>query len=58
MLTVIQIPKWLAADCNASAEIHNFAQLDHVKSAVSHHFPELACLFLAAEVGHAGCSDQ
>lgn len=58
MLTAIQIPEWLAADCNASAKIHNLAQLDHIKSAVSHYFTELACLFLATEVGHASRSDQ
>lgn len=58
VLTAKQISKWLAADCDASAEVHNFAQPDHVKSAISHHFTELACFFLAAEVGYAGCADK
>lgn len=58
MLTTEQIPKWLAADCYASAEIHNFAQSDHVKSAIPHHFIELACLIFPAEVGYAGCPDE
>lgn len=58
VLTAKQISEWLAADCDASAEVHNFAQPDHVKSSVSHYFTELACLFLAAEVRYAGCPDK